>query len=114
MIIEMVARKGLIEKEIFKQRAGGYETRAMQIHGGEAGGRQKSIVVGRARDQVVKVYLICPMRREEAQGLGLREGGGEKWITRSERDLAARLYVQRLGGHDITLSSEGDEEPSEL
>ena len=75
MIIEMVARKGLIEKEIFKQRTEGYETRAMQIPGGGAGqGRQKSIVVERARDQVVKVYLICPMRREEAQGLGLREG----------------------------------------
>ena len=48
------------------------------------------------------------------EGLGLRDGGGEKWITRSERDLAARLYVQKLGGHDFTLSSEGDEEPSEL
>lgn len=111
MIIEMVARKGLIEKEIFKQRAEGYETRAMQIHGGGAGvRRQKSIVVERVRDQVVRVYLMCPVRREEAQGLGLKEGGGEKWITRSERDL----YVQRLGGHDFTLSSEGDGEPLEL
>ena len=43
MIIEMVARKGLIEKEIFKQRTEGYETRAMQIHGGGGRGGRRAL-----------------------------------------------------------------------
>ena len=114
MIIEMVARKGLIEKEIFKQRTEGYETRAMQIHGGGRGGEAEEHC---SRDSKGPGGNSLPnMSNEERGGPGAgTEGGRGREVDNEVREgSGSQTVCAEAWGHYFTLSSEGDEETLEL
>ena len=75
MITEMVARKGLIEKEIFKQRAEGYETEQCRYMVGGGVGREAGEHGSReSKEQGGKSLSI--MSNEEGGGPGAGTEGG--------------------------------------